>query len=108
MTSGFGPSPERFAGLGFVSASPNCMRPPAGLPAAVRRRLALHARPDEARLHPAQEGSVLGQHVCDLRLHATVGREALRRLLQGSGGPLDHCVAAVHRFTGGGSPVRTR
>jgi hypothetical protein len=73
-----------------------------------RRRLALGARRDQARLQLAEELRVVGERGADLRLDAAASLRLLDDRLELVGGGLDCLVAARHRFVGGSSPVATR
>jgi hypothetical protein len=74
----------------------------------VRRRLALCAGGDEARLQLAQECRVVGQLLRELRFDAAFRRCAIGHLLQAVRGPIHELVALAHFLTGGSSPVATR
>jgi len=82
---------------------------PRGRRRRLRRRVALGARLDEARLQLAQEVRVVPQFLRELLADAVAASgRAIGKLLQAVGAALDQHVALVHRFTGGASPVATR
>src|SRR5436190_3160286 len=74
----------------------------------VRRRLALGARLDQARLQLADEVGVLGERLCELRLDAALAGHLIRELLQLVCRALDFLIAGRHFFVGGSSPVSVR
>src|SRR3954451_10009800 len=79
-----------------------CDRPLAG--PLVRRCLAFESLLDQGRLQLTEKYRVVGKLVGDLRLHAALASEALRRCLCLVG----ERVERAHRFAGGSSPVARR
>src|SRR5205814_10080729 len=74
----------------------------------VRRRLALRARLDQARLQLADEVGVLRERLGELRLDAALAGHLIRELLQLVCRALDFLIAGRHFFVGGSSPVSGR
>jgi len=74
----------------------------------VRRRFAFCPGLDQARLELADEGGVLGQRFCELRLRPSLGCRSFGELLQLVRQALDFLIRGRHFFVGGSSPVNVR
>ena len=74
----------------------------------VRRRLALRAGLDQARLELAQELGVVRQRLSELRRHAALRGRLVGELLESRRSLVDELIGLRHFFfTGGSSPVAT-